>query len=215
MGRYELARRRALRVPHHGPALDAPFDERAKWRRPGAICPPQRLLVTPFEETLAALPLRCLILYEPPIFVPPHRPSGLADRLQAWADAGDLEGLMVTFMREGPRVPEAEIAALRAGTVAFVPKGPAARRGAGREASPTPPSTAGRGCCGSAAREPGPATWNGTEARWAGSPRRGGGGSRIGGLNPRLRGEKSFRGEVHSRRSGEQPVVLQPRPGEA
>ncbi len=30
---------------------------------------------------------------------------------------------MVTFMREGPRVPEAEIAALRAGTVAFVPKG--------------------------------------------------------------------------------------------
>ena len=72
----------------------------------GAICA--------LEAALNGAPLRSLILYEPPIYVPPYQPSGLADRLQALADAGDLEGLMVTFMREGPRMPEAEIAALQA-----------------------------------------------------------------------------------------------------
>ena len=41
-------------------------------------------------------------------------PPGLAQRLQASADAGDLEGLLITFLREGLRMPEEEIAALRA-----------------------------------------------------------------------------------------------------
>lgn len=72
----------------------------------GAVCA--------LQAALEGAPLRSLVLYEPPIFVPPHRPPGLADRLQASADAGDLEGLLLTFLREGPRVPEAEIEALRA-----------------------------------------------------------------------------------------------------
>ena len=74
----------------------------------GAICA--------LEAALVGAPLQSLVLYEPPIFVPPHLPPGLTDRLQASADAGDLEGVLITFLREGPGVPEAEIAAMRAST---------------------------------------------------------------------------------------------------
>ena len=52
----------------------------------GAICA--------LEAALTGAPLRSLILYEPPISVPPQQASGLADRLQPFADAGDLEGLV-------------------------------------------------------------------------------------------------------------------------
>ena len=72
----------------------------------GAVCA--------LEAALQGADVRTLLLYEPPLDVSPDFPRGLADRLQAFADAGDMEGLLVTFLREGPRVPDAEITAMRA-----------------------------------------------------------------------------------------------------
>ena len=72
----------------------------------GAVCA--------LEAALQGADVRTLLLYEPPLDVSPDFPRGLADRLQPLADAGDMEGLLVTFLREGPRVPDAEITAMRA-----------------------------------------------------------------------------------------------------
>lgn len=73
----------------------------------GAVCA--------LTAAISGTPLRSLILYEPPIYVPPYRPpAGLADRLQALAEAGDLENVVVTHMRQGWHASEKEIAVLRA-----------------------------------------------------------------------------------------------------
>lgn len=71
----------------------------------GAVCA--------LEAALQGADVRALMLYEPPLNVSPDFPQALADRLQPLADAGDMEGLLVTFLREGPRLPEAEITAMR------------------------------------------------------------------------------------------------------
>ena len=72
----------------------------------GAVCA--------LAAALRGADLGGLVLYEPPLHVSPEFPDRLADRLQALADAGDLEGVLMTFLREGPRLPEAEITVLRA-----------------------------------------------------------------------------------------------------
>ena len=66
------------------------------------------------EAALQGADVRTLLLYEPPLDVSADFPRGLADRLQPFADAGDMEGLLVTFLREGPRLPDAEITVMRA-----------------------------------------------------------------------------------------------------
>lgn len=59
--------------------------------------------------------LRRLVLYEPPVFIgdedrsPPDTPQ-----LDALLAEGDEDGALETFLREGPRTPEAEIERLRA-----------------------------------------------------------------------------------------------------
>jgi pimeloyl-ACP methyl ester carboxylesterase len=70
--------------------------------------------VCALEAALQGADVRTLLLYEPPLDVSPDFPRGLADRLQPFADAGDMEGLLVTFLREGPRLPDAEITVMRA-----------------------------------------------------------------------------------------------------
>jgi pimeloyl-ACP methyl ester carboxylesterase len=52
-----------------------------------------------------------LVLYEPPIPSVGFRiyPPGIIDRLQNLLDTGDREGVLVTFMTELVRMPEAEI----------------------------------------------------------------------------------------------------------
>jgi len=72
----------------------------------GAVCA--------LDAALQGADVRTLLLYEPPLDVSPDFPRGLGDRLQRCADTGDMEGLLVTFLREGPRVPDAEITAMRA-----------------------------------------------------------------------------------------------------
>jgi pimeloyl-ACP methyl ester carboxylesterase len=72
----------------------------------GAVCA--------LEAALQGADVRSLLLYEPPLDVSADFPRGLADQLQPFADAGDMEWLLVTFLRRGPRLPEAEITAMRA-----------------------------------------------------------------------------------------------------
>ena len=61
--------------------------------------------------------IRTLVLYEPPILIPPGRviasPDTLA-RMQTLLEQGDREGLVLTFMREVSRRPEEEIAVMQA-----------------------------------------------------------------------------------------------------
>ncbi|MGZ5212371.1 MAG: alpha/beta fold hydrolase [Actinomycetota bacterium] len=59
--------------------------------------------------------LRRLVLYEPPVFLDEEDqiPDDLPERLDALLATGDEEAAVQTFMREGPRAPEAEIQGLR------------------------------------------------------------------------------------------------------
>jgi pimeloyl-ACP methyl ester carboxylesterase len=60
--------------------------------------------------------VRRLMLYEPPLFTStPRLPTGHADRLTALVAAGDREGALKTFLREGPRTSEDELAQIEAG----------------------------------------------------------------------------------------------------
>lgn len=72
----------------------------------GAVCA--------LEAALQGANVGALMLYEPPLDVSPTFPRGLADELQPSADAGDMEGVLVAFLRNGPRLPEAEITSMRA-----------------------------------------------------------------------------------------------------
>jgi len=67
------------------------------------------------EAALRARHLRKLVLYEPPLPRPgvPINPEGFSERLQALLDAGDREGVLTTFLREGPRMPPHQIEQLR------------------------------------------------------------------------------------------------------
>lgn len=67
------------------------------------------------EAALQVRSLRRLILYEPPIPVEgvPIYPSGAIERLEALLDAGDREGVVMTFMREVVRMPPPELELLR------------------------------------------------------------------------------------------------------
>lgn len=60
--------------------------------------------------------IRTLVLYEPPILIPPGRviasPDTLA-RMQGLLAQGDCEGVVLTFMREVTRRPEEEIAVMQ------------------------------------------------------------------------------------------------------
>ncbi len=64
------------------------------------------------EAALRGLPLRGLVLYEPPLIVDQQRPSqraDLAQRLQALVAAGEREAALRTFLSEGPGLSEAEL----------------------------------------------------------------------------------------------------------
>ena len=59
--------------------------------------------------------LRRLVLYEPPLFFNAGDaiPADLPERLDALLSAGDEDGALQTFLREGPRAPEQDIQDLR------------------------------------------------------------------------------------------------------
>jgi pimeloyl-ACP methyl ester carboxylesterase len=59
--------------------------------------------------------LQRLVLYEPPLFFNAEDaiPSDLPERLDALVAAGDEDGALQTFLREGPRAPESDIQDLR------------------------------------------------------------------------------------------------------
>ena len=63
--------------------------------------------------------LRCLVIYEPPVFFAEgdRVPGDLPERLDASLAAGDPEGAVAMFMREGPRASEEEIDELKRGPV--------------------------------------------------------------------------------------------------
>jgi pimeloyl-ACP methyl ester carboxylesterase len=66
------------------------------------------------ESARIAANLRRLILYEPPLPVGIEiYPPGAPDRLQAMLDAGDREGVAVTFLREIVRMRDEEIELMR------------------------------------------------------------------------------------------------------
>lgn len=70
--------------------------------------------IVALETALRIDRLRSLILYEPPLSVGPDKIApDLANRLESTLATGDREGVLVTFLREGPRYPEDEIAAQR------------------------------------------------------------------------------------------------------
>src|SRR6187431_702122 len=60
--------------------------------------------------------LKRLIVYEPPVFfqAPDHIEGDLPERLERLLGSGQSEAAVETFLREGPRVAEAELRALRA-----------------------------------------------------------------------------------------------------
>jgi pimeloyl-ACP methyl ester carboxylesterase len=70
----------------------------------GAICS--------LEAALRTDRIRKLVLYEPPMGV--AAPPGVLDRLQAQLDGGQREQVLLTFFREVVRMPEPELATLRA-----------------------------------------------------------------------------------------------------
>jgi pimeloyl-ACP methyl ester carboxylesterase len=58
--------------------------------------------------------IRRLVLYEPPLPLGGTvYPAGIAERLQGLLDAGDRESVVLTFMREVPRVPEDDVILMR------------------------------------------------------------------------------------------------------
>jgi pimeloyl-ACP methyl ester carboxylesterase len=60
-------------------------------------------------------PVRRLVLYEPPLSLPARcQPADLPERLRVLLAAGDRDGAVRAFLREGPRLTEAEIARVRA-----------------------------------------------------------------------------------------------------
>ncbi len=74
----------------------------------GALCA--------LEVALRTSQLRTLVLYEPPIPLPPGTAIGPPEtlaRLETLLAAGDLEGILLTFAREIVRLSEDEIAAAR------------------------------------------------------------------------------------------------------
>ena len=85
----------------------------------GAICS--------LEASRLTTNIRRLVLYEPPIPTGlPITPPDVIDRLSALLDAGDNDGVVSTFMLEGPRVPSATLEKMRgapawAGRVAAAP----------------------------------------------------------------------------------------------
>ena len=69
------------------------------------------------EAASRAARLRGLVLYEPPLVEGAGGAAFfqlLGDRLAALLAAGDREAVLLAFLREGPRLPPAEIAARRA-----------------------------------------------------------------------------------------------------
>jgi len=62
-------------------------------------------------EAARLVPLRRLVLYEPPIGAP--LPPKLIDRLDALLDAGDRDGVVSTFLRDAARTPDDVLARLR------------------------------------------------------------------------------------------------------
>jgi pimeloyl-ACP methyl ester carboxylesterase len=72
----------------------------------GALCSLEAALRTPH--------LKRLILYEPPIPQgAPMTPPALVARLEDLLQAGDREGVVETFLLEGPRVPPQELAQMK------------------------------------------------------------------------------------------------------
>jgi len=67
----------------------------------GALCALEAALRTPH--------VRSLIAYEPPAGLMPLDPPDFVDRLQSLLDAGDREGTVITFLREGVRMPPHEL----------------------------------------------------------------------------------------------------------
>src|SRR5690349_19232890 len=69
----------------------------------GAVCS--------LEAALRTSHLRKLILYEPPLALPgiPVYPEDIINRLQAKLDAGDRQGVLMTFFREVVRMPAHEL----------------------------------------------------------------------------------------------------------
>jgi len=61
--------------------------------------------------------LASLILYEPPVFeaAPERIAADLPERLDSLLTAGNAEGAVETFLREGPRMPEGELRSMKAG----------------------------------------------------------------------------------------------------
>jgi pimeloyl-ACP methyl ester carboxylesterase len=59
--------------------------------------------------------LRRMVLYEPPLFIGPddRMPADLPERLDALLAAGDEDGAVRTFLREGPRSSDEEIDGVR------------------------------------------------------------------------------------------------------
>ncbi len=72
----------------------------------GAVCSLEAALLTDNVSQL--------ILYEPPVPTgTPLFPPEIPKRMQALIDNGDLETALVLFLREGPKMPEHELAAYR------------------------------------------------------------------------------------------------------
>ncbi len=73
----------------------------------GALCS--------LEAALLSQNIRRMILYEPPIPLAGvrNRLEGSVERLQALMDAGDREGVVVTFLREVLNIPSPELALLQ------------------------------------------------------------------------------------------------------
>jgi pimeloyl-ACP methyl ester carboxylesterase len=67
------------------------------------------------QAALAGLPIRRLVLYEPPYFpgVEQPRASELPDRLSQLIRAGEIDDAVATFLLEGPRLPLAAVEARR------------------------------------------------------------------------------------------------------
>src|SRR2546427_3719610 len=67
------------------------------------------------QAALTGLPIRRLVLYEPPYFpgFKEPRASDLPDRLSELIRAGELDDAVATFLLEGPRLPPAAVEARR------------------------------------------------------------------------------------------------------
>ncbi len=74
----------------------------------GAVCS--------LEAALLTRNIRKMVLYEPPMPLAGFQiyPEGIIERLQALLDAGDREGVVVTFLREVVKMPSSELALFQA-----------------------------------------------------------------------------------------------------